>query len=111
MEVQVVGTLSSSDYRRDNNYIFSDGSEDSYIMNVDSRRRSLISEISYIHTFSEKTSLSAGFQNTVSRSTNTYLNSDYKPILSENNNYAYVRLGQTVGKFYFALATGAKMSG
>ena len=109
MEVQVVGTLSSSDYRRDNNYIFSDGSEDSYIMNVDSRRRSLISEISYIHTFSEKTSLSAGFQNTVSRSTNTYLNSDYKPILSENNNYAYVRLGQTVGKFYFALATGAKM--
>lgn len=109
MEVQVVGTLSSSDYRRDNNYIFSDGSEDSYIMNVDSRRRSLISEISYIHTFSEKTSLSAGFQNTVSRSTNTYLNSDYKPLLSENNNYAYVRLGQTVGKFYFALATGAKM--
>ncbi|MDE6402910.1 MAG: hypothetical protein K2K86_03775, partial [Muribaculaceae bacterium] len=73
LEVQVVGTLSSSDYRRDNNYVFSDGSESSYIMNVDSRRRSLISEISYIHTFSEKTSLSAGFQNTVSRSTNTYL--------------------------------------
>lgn len=109
LEAQVVGTLSSSDYRRDNNYIFSDGSEESYIMNVDSRRRSLISEISYIHTFSERTSLSAGFQNTVSRSTNTYLNSDYKPILSENNNYAYVRLGQRVGKFYFALATGAKL--
>lgn len=109
MEVQIVGTLSSSDYRRDNNYVFSDGSADSYIMNVDSRRRSLISEISYIHTFSEKTSLSAGFQNTVSHSTNTYLTSDYKPILSENNNYAYVRLGQHVGKFYIALATGAKL--
>lgn len=109
LEAQVVGTLSSSDYRRDNNYIFSDGSEESYIMNVDSRRRSLISEISYIHNFSEKTSLSAGFQNTVSRSTNTYLNSDYKPILTENNNYAYVRLGQRVGKFYFALSTGAKL--
>lgn len=48
LEAQVVGTLSSSDYRRDNNYFFSDGSEESYIMNVDSRRRSLISEISYI---------------------------------------------------------------
>ncbi len=109
LEVQVVGTLSSSDYRRDNNYVFSDGSESSYIMNVDSRRRSLISEISYIHTFSEKTSLSAGIQNTVSRSTNTYLTSDYKPILSENNNYAYIRLGQRVGKCYIALATGAKL--
>lgn len=109
MEVQVVGTLSSSDYRRDNNYIFSDGSEDSYTMNVDSRRRSLISEISYSHTFSEKTSLATGFQNTVSRSTNTYLTSDYKPVLTENNNYAYIRLGQSVGKFYIALATGAKL--
>lgn len=109
LEVQVVGTLSSSDYRRDNNYIFSDGAEDSYIMNVNSRRRSLISEISYIHAFSEKTSLSAGFQNTVSRSTNDYLTSDYNPILTENNNYAYIRLGQRVGKFYIALATGAKL--
>lgn len=109
LEAQVVGTLSSSDYRRDNNYSFTDGSENSYIMNVDSRRRSLISEISYIHTFSENTSLSAGYQNTVSRSTNTYLTSDYKPVLTENNNYAYARLGQRVGKFFFALATGAKM--
>lgn len=109
MEVQVVGTLSSSDYRRDNNYYYSDGSEDSYIMNVDSRRRSLISEISYIHNFSENTSLSGGYQNTVSRSTNTYLTSDYKPVLTENNNYAYLRLGQSVGKVYFALSTGAKM--
>lgn len=109
LEAQVVGTLSSSDYRRDNDYFFSDGSEDSYVMNVDSRRHSLISEISYIHTFSEKTSLSAGFQNTVSRSTNEYLSSDYRPVLTENNNYIYARLGQSVGKFYFALATGAKM--
>lgn len=109
LEVQVVGTLSSNDYRRDNNYVYSDGSEESFIMNVDSRRRSIISEVSYIHTFSDKTSLSAGYQNTVSRSTNTYLDSDYKPVLTENNNYAYVRLGQSVGRFYIALATGAKM--
>lgn len=109
LEAQVVGTLSSSDYRRDNNYVFTDGSEESYIMNVDSRRRSLISEICYIHTFNEKTSLSAGYQNTVSHSKNTYISSDYKPVLTENNNYAYVRLGQRLGKFYFSLASGAKM--
>ena len=117
LEAQVVGTLSSSDYRRDNNYLFSDGTTDSfiitnvtsYIMNVDSRRRSLISEISYTHNFSEKTSLSAGCQNTVSRSTNKYLLTDYEPVLTENNNYAYVRLGQRAGNFYFALATGAKL--
>lgn len=109
LEAQIVGTLSSSDYRRENNYFFPDATEESYIMNVDSRRRSLISEISYIHSFSEMTSLSAGYQNTVSNSTNTYLSSDYKPVLTENNNYAYLRLGQQVGKFYFAVATGAKM--
>ena len=109
LEAQVVGTLSSNDYRRDNNYFSPDGTEQSYIMNVDSRRRSLISEVSYIHTFSERTSLSAGYQNTVSHSTNTYLNSDYKPVLTENNNYAYLRLGQRVGKLYLSLATGAKL--
>lgn len=109
LEAQLVGTMSSSDYRRANNYTFADGSEDSYIMNVDSRRRSLISEVSYIHTFSEKTSLSTGMQNTVSRSTNKYLTSDYRPVLTENNNYAYVRLGQTIGKVYLSLSTGAKL--
>lgn len=109
LEAQIVGTLSSSDYRRDNNYSFADGTAESYIMNVDSRRRSLISEVCYIHTFNEKTSLSAGYQNTVSHSRNTYLTSDYEPVLTENNNYAYVRLGQRLGKFYIALASGAKM--
>ncbi|MDE6310064.1 MAG: hypothetical protein K2L81_07725, partial [Muribaculaceae bacterium] len=57
----------------------------------------------------DKTSLSAGFQHALSHSTHTYLSSDYKPKLSDNNNYAYVRLGQSVGKFYLALATGAKL--
>jgi len=108
-EAQVVGTYSASDYRRNNNYVFSDGSVSDYIMNVDSRRRSLISEISYTHQFSDKTSLSAGYQNTLSHSTNTYLSSDYKPVLTENNNYVYARLGQHVGRAYFSLATGAKM--
>lgn len=109
LELQVVGTLSSSDYRRDNDYIFADGSSANYVMDVDSRRRSLISEVSYIHQFSDLTSLSAGYQNTVSRSTNTYLTSDYKPVLTENNNYVYARLGQQVGKVYLSLSTGAKL--
>ncbi len=109
LEVQVVGTLSSNDYRRSNQYFFSDGIDSEYIMDVDSRRRSLISEISYSHQFSDKTSLSAGYQNTISHSTNTYLTTDYKPILTENNNYVYARLGQQVGKVYFSVATGAKL--
>lgn len=109
LEAQVVGTLSSSDYRRDNTYTFDNDETESYLMNVDSRRKSLISEISYIHNFSDKTQLSGGYQNTVSHSTNTYLSSDYKPVLTENNNYVYARLGQRIGKVYLSVATGAKM--
>ncbi|MDE6497181.1 MAG: outer membrane beta-barrel protein [Muribaculaceae bacterium] len=109
LEAQLVGTLSSSDFRRDNNYIFSDGSEEAYIMNVDSRRRSLISEIRYIHSFSDNTSLSAGYQNTVSNSTNKYLTTDYRPELTENNNYVYASLGQSIGNFYLSLSSGAKL--
>ncbi len=109
LEAQVVGTLNSSDYRRNNTYNFSDGSIESYLMNVDSRRKSLISEVSYIHSFSDKSQLSGGYQNTVSHSTNTYLSSDYKPVLTENNNYVYLRLGQRIGKVFVNLATGAKM--
>lgn len=109
LEAQVVGTLNSSDYRRANTYVYADGEEKSYLMDVDSRRKSLISEISYIHNFSDKTQFSGGFQNTISHSTNTYLTSDYKPILTENNNYIYARLGQRIKKVYVSVATGAKM--
>lgn len=109
LEVQVVGTLGSDKYRRDNHYEFADGREENYRVDADSKRKSLISEISYIHNFSDRTSFSAGYQNTVSHSTNTYLTSDYKPVLTENNNYVYARLGQQVGKVYLSLATGAKL--
>lgn len=109
LEVQVVGTLSRNDYRRSNVYDFSDGTTTDYVMDVDSRRRSLISEISYTHQFSGSTSLSAGYQNTISHSTNTYLTTDYEPVLTENNNYVYARLGQQIGRVYLSVATGAKL--
>ncbi len=109
LEVQVVGTLSSSDYKRDNRYVFDDGSEEIYSTNADSRRRSLISEVSFIHDFSENTQISAGYQNTLSHSRNKYLSTDYEPVLTENNNFLYARLGQSIGKLYLSLYTGAKM--
>lgn len=109
MELQLVGTLSYGDYRRSNKFFFSDGSVSDYVMDVDSRRRSLISEISYTHQFTDKTSLSGGYQNTVSHSTNKYLISGYKPVLTENNNYVYARLGQQMGNLYLSLSTGAKL--
>lgn len=109
LEAQMVGTLSSSDYRRDNTYIYPDKDMQSYIMNVDSRRRSLITEVSYIHSFSNITSLSGGLQNTISRSTNTYLDSDYKPVLTENNNYIYARLSHRFGPVYLSVSSGAKL--
>lgn len=109
IEIQMVGTLSSNDYRRNNEYIFADGAVNKYDMDVDSHRRSLICEISYIHQFSQQSSLSAGYQNTVSHSENRYLTSDYKPVLTENNNYFYARYGQQINKVYFSVSSGAKM--
>lgn len=109
LEVQVVGTLSSGDYRRSNRYMYQDGRDETYTTDADSRRRSLISEVSYNHVFSDRTSLSAGVQNTVSHSTNKYLDTDYKPTLTENNNYIYAQLGQRVGKVFMNLSTGAKL--
>ncbi len=109
LEVQVVGTLSSDDYRWKDVYEYPDGTETPYEMDVDNRRRSLISEISYIHSFSERTSLSGGYQNTLSYTTNKYLLSGYKPVLTENNNYIYARIGQQAGPVYFSIATGAKL--
>ncbi len=109
IEVEIVGTLSSDDYNRTNTYSYLDGSDDIYKNSVENRRRSLISEISYNHTFSSRTSLSAGVQNTLSHTTNTYLASDYKPVLTENNNYIYAKLSQQIKKVYLSVSTGMKL--
>lgn len=109
LEAQMVGTISSMDYRYDNSFTFTGLPEESYVMDVDNRRRSLITEVSYNHHFSSGSSLSAGFQNTLSHSKNTYLTSDYAPVLTENNNYAYVRLGHRIKSVFISLSTGVKM--
>lgn len=109
LELEVVGTMSHYDYRRDNRYIYTDGNVQNYTMDADSRRYSLISEANYIHKFGDAVSLSAGYQNTISRSTNKYLETNYKPVLTENNNYLYARLGWQLSKVFISASTGAKM--
>ena len=80
-----------------------------YINNINNRRRSLISEVSYVHNFDQSMSLSGGVQNTLSHNTNEYLLSDFKPVLTENNNYIYARLAKQFSKVFLSASTGAKM--
>ena len=108
IEAQVVATLSSSDYRRDNIYIFADGHQDSYVNNIDNRRRSLISELCYSHNFVHNMQFSAGIQNTLSHNTNEYIASGYKPLLTENNNYIYATLAKQFNRVFMSVSTGAK---
>lgn len=108
LEIEEVGTISNSKYRYSSLYDFGAYDEE-YALDANSRRNSLISEISFVHRFTDKASLSVGYQNTYSYSKNKYLTTDYTPILKENNNYIYVRYRQTIGKFYFSLSTGGKL--
>lgn len=109
LEAEVVGTYLSGDYTRRNSYDFDKGGSDVYDVSVDTRRLSLISELVYTHTFRDGTELGGGLQNILSRNTNEYLTTDYKPRLTENNNYAYVQVSHTFGKVWTSLATGAKL--
>lgn len=112
IDVQVVGTISTDKYKNTNKYIYKDAEpdEDEYVLDANSYRKSLISEIVYSHDFSQKTSLSGGFQNTISHSRNKYITTDYEPTLTENNNYVYASIGQLVGSsIYLNASTGAKL--
>lgn len=112
VEVQAVGTLSTDHYTRSNGYEFLTNNEpvSVYDQDVDNRRRSLITELCYTHEFTSiGSSLSAGYQNTISHSRNTYHDTDYRPVLTENNNYFYVRYGQQIRKVYLSASTGAKL--
>ena len=109
LEAQVVGTLNSDKYHRNNEYLYSDGSRSEYPIDVDTKRRSLITEVSYTHSFSPASTLSAGYQNTLSHNKNTYLSTDYAPALTENNNYLYLSYGQQINKVYLSVSTGVKL--
>lgn len=109
LEVQAVGTLRFEDYNRTNTYYIDPANPQVYDVEIDNTRRSLITEIAYRHRFGNASELGAGFQNTLSHSRNKYIGTDYRPILTENNNYGYVNYGFTIDKFNFWLASGVKI--
>lgn len=106
LEAQMVGTLSDNRYDRDNSYFYHDGRTESYPIDIKSKRRSLITAVSYVHNFSDYTSLTAGVKNTLSHSRNLYRTTDYEPTLTENNNYVYVSVSQMINKVYLTARTG-----
>lgn len=109
LEVQAVGTLRFEDYNRLNTYYIDPANPQMYEVEIDNTRRSLITEIAYRHKFGNASELGAGFQNTLSHSRNKYIGTDYRPILTENNNYGYVNYSFTIDKFNFWLASGVKI--
>lgn len=108
LEIEEVATFSNSKYRYNSIYDFGIFDEE-FSMDANSKRKSLISEISYVHNFNSKSSLFVGLQNTFSHSKNNYLLTDYTPVLKENNNYFYIKYGHSIGKIYFSLSSGAKL--
>lgn len=109
LEVQAVGTLRFENYNRTNTYYIDPVNPQVYDVEIDNTRRSLITEIAYRHRFGNASELGAGFQNTLSHSRNKYIGTDYRPILTENNNYGYVNYSFTIDKFNFWLASGVKI--
>lgn len=109
LEVEVVGTLSTPDFRYFTAYTYADGSSDDYTSNVDGHRRSLISEIHYKHDFSENSIISVGGRNTLSYNRNKYLITGYSPILTDNNTYVYANYQHQVKRVYLNLTTGMQM--
>lgn len=108
LEAQVMATLSNSSYTRNNDYYYEDGTQNSYITDIRSHRRSLISESVYTHKFRERVTLSAGYQNIISHNTNEYLISDRDAVLTENNNYLYLSASGQVNCLYLSATTGLK---
>lgn len=107
LEINLVGTLQDSDYKRD--LEDNTGSGTNEISNrIDHSRKSLISEAVYRKDF-KKASLSFGYQNMVSSSRNIYNDSSDKETLAENNNYIYGRLSGRLGRFSYDMGTGLKV--
>lgn len=108
IESQVTGTLSDIDYSRKNIYSFDNGTTRSFPSEIDSKFRSLISEISYEKILCKTTAIQIGFQNHISHSTNNYISDNYTGILDQNSNYLYMSLSQRIGKVSLYFGTGLK---
>lgn len=107
-EVNMVGTLQDTDYERDLSDMYTDDTS-TFRNEIETSRRSLISEIVYRKDW-ENISLNLGFQNTVSKTINTYKSSlSEEENLSENNNYLYGGLSGTVRKLSYSIGSGIKM--
>ncbi|MBD5370995.1 MAG: hypothetical protein HDR80_07600 [Bacteroides sp.] len=109
LEVDMVGTISDNRYWRDNNYLYPTRPDENYRIDVDGARKSLITSATYQHSFARQTALSAGLTNTLSHNRNKYVTTDYVPVLTENNNYAYVSFTHLIGRFYFNVSTGLSL--
>ncbi|MDE6331141.1 MAG: outer membrane beta-barrel family protein, partial [Muribaculaceae bacterium] len=107
LEAQVVGTITSDNYRHYNHYDIP--GNNNFVNDVNNRRRSLISEISYVHGFDQTMTLSGGIQNSMSHNTNEYIGKDFKPVLTDNNNYIYARFSKQFSRVYLTAATGMKL--
>lgn len=108
VEAQVVGSLSDRGYERTYKDELETGETKSFPSKVNTDHQSLVSEVTYRKILSQKTSLSAGVQNELSKSKNDYVINDYITTLEENNSYAYVNLSQRVGKMSLNIGTGLK---
>lgn len=108
LEVEVTGTIRSQKIVSLSKYEYPTF-QNEYLLNTTSKRNSLISEISYSHSMPFDATLNTGFQNTVSYNRNHYHTTDYKPFLSENNNFLYVSYEQSLNNVWYMIYTGAKM--
>ena len=111
IEANVVGTLLVTGRSR---YTLTDIKDatvvDEYSMPADSKRRSLISEVFYSHSFNKGPVMSLGVQNTIGGSRNDYFEPEYsRDRLDENNTYVYAQAwGRIGGKMQYSVGTGLK---
>lgn len=110
LEAEMVGTLSNNRYDRENIYDFFSGRTERYPIDIHSDRQSLITEVTYSHNFSNYSEFSAGASNTLSHNQNKYLTTDYRPTLTENNNYIYASYAHLINKVYLLGRTGIQLN-
>lgn len=108
LQVNVTGSMSHDDYENFNQFKGLDF-EKLYNISTLGRRFSLMTSLYYLHNFTDKTTISASYENMVSRNRNKYRIEDRVVDFSENNNYFYVQLDQGFGNFWLNATTGLRL--